>query len=281
MPKEKFDAGIKRSGLDADMTVDKRRVNMRRAAPASDPSPVFDSRPCARGTLYLIPVPLGPGPARDVLPEAVVARTAGLKHFIAENAKSARAFLKSLPCESPLREIDIQELGKYTPECELPRLLAPLLSGSDAGLVSEAGCPAVADPGAALVALAHDAGISVAPLVGPSSILLALMASGLSGQSFSFHGYLPVKDGPRRRRILELEEESRRTGRTQLFIETPYRNRQMFESLLAACSPRTRLGIATDLTLPGQRIMTKRRDDWRVTEFPDIDRRPTVFLLSA
>jgi 16S rRNA (cytidine1402-2'-O)-methyltransferase len=247
---------------------------MPREAPVADPSP-------RTGTLYLIPVPLGPMPARETLPETVIEHAARLKHFVAENAKSARAFLKSLPSESPLQEIDIRELNSHTPASELPRLLAPLRSGLDVGLVSEAGCPAVADPGAALVALAHEAGISVAPLVGPSSILLALMGSGLSGQSFSFHGYLPVKDGERKKRILELEDESRRSGRTQLFIETPYRNRRMFESLLDACSPRTRIGIATELTLPGQRIMVKRGGDWRAAEFPDIDKRPAVFLLSA
>ncbi|MDR1935411.1 MAG: SAM-dependent methyltransferase [Candidatus Accumulibacter sp.] len=233
------------------------------------------------GTLSLIPVPLGPSPARDVLPEPVIAQTARLRHFVAENAKSARAFLKSLPSESPLRQIDIQELNEHTPPDALPRLLAPLLAGDDAGLVSEAGCPAVADPGAALVALAHASGIAVAPLVGPSAILLALMGSGLSGQNFAFHGYLPAKDGQRQKRILELESESRRAGRTQLFIETPYRNRRLLESLLAACSPPTRIGVATDLTLPGQRFITLPCGEWKRRELPDIDRRPTVFLLLA
>jgi 16S rRNA (cytidine1402-2'-O)-methyltransferase len=216
-----------------------------------------------------------------VLPETVIGRAARLRHFVAENAKSARAFLKSLPSESPLQEIDIQELDEHTPESGIPRLLAPLLAGRDAGLISEAGCPAVADPGATLIALAHEAGIPVAPLVGPSSILLALMGSGLPGQSFSFHGYLPAGDDRRRKRILELEGESRRTGRTQLFIETPYRNRRMFASLLEVCAPRTRIGIAADLTLPGQRIATLSCGDWKRREFPDIDKRPAVFLLSA
>jgi 16S rRNA (cytidine1402-2'-O)-methyltransferase len=233
------------------------------------------------GTLYLIPVPLGPSPAREVLPETVVEQAARLRHFVAENAKSARAFLKSLPSESPLQEIDIQELNEHTLPDALPRLLAPLLAGHDTGLTSEAGCPAVADPGAALVALAHEANIPVAPLVGPSSILLALMGSGLSGQNFAFHGYLPIKDDQRQKRILELEGESRRASRTQLFIETPYRNRRMLESLLATCAPQTRIGIATDLTLPGQRIMTLPCRDWKHREFPEIDKRPTVFLLLA
>jgi 16S rRNA (cytidine1402-2'-O)-methyltransferase len=233
------------------------------------------------GTLYLIPVPLGPSPARDVLPAMVIGQAARLRHFVAENAKSARAFLKSLPSETPLQQIDIRELNEHTPRDALPRLLAPLLAGHDVGLVSEAGCPAVADPGAALVALAHESGIAVAPLAGPSSILLALMGSGLSGQNFAFHGYLPAKDDQRKKRILELESESRRAGRTQLFIETPYRNRRLLETLLAACSPQTRIAIATDLTLPGQRLMTMRCADWKRRDLPDIDRRPTVFLLLA
>jgi 16S rRNA (cytidine1402-2'-O)-methyltransferase len=253
------------------MTENRRPNDSRREAPVTS----------EKGTLSLIPVPLGSSPARDVLPETVIGRAARLKHFIAENAKSARAFLKSLPSESPLQEIDIQQLDEHTPPEALPRLLAPLLAGHDAGLISEAGCPAVADPGAALIALAHEAGIPVAPLVGPSSILLALMGSGFPGQNFAFHGYLPAKDDQRKQRILELEGESRRAGRTQIFIETPYRNRRMLEALIAACSPRTRIGIATDLTLPGQRIVTLPCGDWRRRELPDIDKRPTVFLLSA
>jgi 16S rRNA (cytidine1402-2'-O)-methyltransferase len=234
-----------------------------------------------KGALYLIPVPLGPSPAREVLPEAVVAQAARLKYFVAENARSARAFLKSLPLETPLQQIDIRELDEHTPPDALPPLIASLLAGNDLGLISEAGCPAVADPGAALVALAHEAGIPVRPLVGPSSILLALMGSGLCGQNFAFHGYLPAKDGPRRKRILELESESRRAARTQLFIEAPYRNRQMFESLLAVCSPQTRIGVAADLTLSSQRIMTLPCGEWKRRERPDIDKRPTVFLLLA
>ena len=238
-------------------------------------------QPSARGALYLIPVPLGSVPAREALPETVVAQAARLRYFVAENARSARAFLKSLPLERPLQQIDIRELNEHTPPDALLPLIAPLLAGHDAGLVSEAGCPTVADPGAALVALAHEAGIPVRPLVGPSSILLALMGSGLCGQNFALHGYLPAKDGPRRKRILELESESRRAARTQLFIEVPYRNRQMFESLLAACSPQTRIGIAADLTLESQRIMTLPCGEWKRRELPDIDKRQTVFLLLA
>jgi MAF protein len=264
-------------------TEDRGQNDLRREAPVTDLSSVLSPLSSEKGTLYLIPVPLGPSPVRDVLPETVIGRAARLRYFIAENAKSARAFLKSLPTptESPLQRIDIQSLDEHTSPDLFPRLLAPLLAGHDAGLISEAGCPAVADPGAALIALAHDAGIPVMPLAGPSSILLALMGSGLPGQNFAFHGYLPAKDDPRKKRILELESESRRAGRTQIFIETPYRNRRMLAALIAACAPRTRIGIATDLTLPGQRIVTLPRDGWQRRELPDIDQHPTVFLLSA
>lgn len=233
------------------------------------------------GRLYLIPVPLGTSPVAEVLPVSVIGHARRLKHFVAENAKSARAFLKSLPTDTPLQLIDIRELNEHTSQDAIPELLAPLLAGHDVGLISEAGCPAVADPGAALVARAHESGITVLPLVGPSSLLLALMGSGLSGQSFAFNGYLPAKEDQRRKRILELELDSRRQQRTQLFIETPYRNRQMFQALLSTCAPQTRIAIATDLTLSSEHIMTKRVADWRRQDMPDIEKRPTVFLLQA
>ena len=233
------------------------------------------------GTLFLIPVPLGPTPVDAVLPASVIQTARGLTRFVAENAKSARAFLKTLPTETPLQQIAIQELNEHTPGKALPDLLAPLLSGHDVGLISEAGCPAIADPGAALVALAHEADIPVVPFVGPSSILLALMGSGLSGQNFSFHGYLPAKDEPRRRKIQELERESRKERRTQLFIETPYRNRQMLQALIDICAPGTRVCIASNLTLPTERILTRTTRDWKTSAFPDIEKQPTVFLLQA
>ena len=233
------------------------------------------------GRLYLIPVPLGQTPVDEVLPPAVSDCAKRLTHFVAENAKSARAFLKSLPCATPLQQIEITELSEHTPASALPGLLTPLLAGIDVGLISEAGCPAVADPGANLVALAHDQGIEVFPLVGPSSILLSLMGSGLSGQNFAFHGYLPAKDEPRKQKIHELEKDSRHEKRTQIFIETPYRNRQMLEALISACAPETRICVATDLTLPGESITTRTAKQWRRQEPPDIDRRPTVFLLQA
>jgi 16S rRNA (cytidine1402-2'-O)-methyltransferase len=234
-----------------------------------------------KGRLYLIPVPLGLTPVDAVLPQAVRDCARQLTHFVAENAKSARAFLKSLPSATPLQQIAITELNEHTPASALPDLLAPLLAGIDVGLISEAGCPAVADPGSNLVALAHQNGIQVLPLVGPSSILLALMGSGLSGQSFAFHGYLPAKDEQRKQRLKELEKDSRQEKRTQIFIETPYRNRQMLETLISFCSPDTKICVATDLTMESECIMTRTPAQWRRQEMPSIDRRPTVFLLQA
>lgn len=234
-----------------------------------------------KGTLYLIPVPLGQSPLEVVLPPAVRDCAKRLTHFVAENAKSARAFLKTLPTELPLQQIEIHELSEHTPVSALPALLAPLLAGKDIGLISEAGCPAVADPGANLVALAQREGVRVVPMVGPSSILLALMGSGLSGQNFAFHGYLPVKDEERQKRLRDLEKDSRQEKRAQIFIETPYRNRQMLDTLIKTCADSTRICVATDLTLDSESIMTRTPAEWRRQALPEIDRRPTVFLLQA
>lgn len=234
-----------------------------------------------KGKLFLIPVTLGKSTNSSVLPDGAMECAKQLTHFIAENAKSARAFLKSLPSSTPLQQLHICELNEHTGREELSGFLTPLLSGTDVGLISEAGCPAVADPGANLVALAHELGITVVPLVGPSSILLALMASGLSGQNFAFHGYLPAKTDQRDKKIRELEKSSRLEKRTQIFIETPYRNRQMLESLTKSCSPTTRICIATDLTLESEHISTNTCGEWKKQALPEIDRRPTVFLLQA
>lgn len=212
---------------------------------------------------------------------AVLERVQALDTYVAEHAKSARAFLKAAAHPLPLQQIAISELNEHTRENEVTALLAPLRAGKDVGLISEAGCPAVADPGAALVAQAQAAGIRVIPMVGPSSILLALMASGLSGQNFAFHGYLPTKEDERRKRIRVLENESRQAKQTQIFIETPYRNRAMFDTLLAACASQTRLCIATDLSLTSESVCTRSIFQWQKCEAPDFDRRPTVFLLLA
>ena len=241
------------------------------------------------GTLYLIPNSLGPGALDEVLPASVRQTTAQLDYFIAENAKTARAFLKLVstthPLGKPLQEIEIRELNINTAASELPALLAPLLAGRNAGLVSEAGVPAVADPGADLVRLAHQKNIPVKPLVGPSSILLALMASGLNGQSFAFQGYLPTDSGQRANRLRQLEQRSRQEKQTQIFIETPYRNEAMLEAIANHCTSSTLLTVATDLTLETETVRTQSVQIWKseitAGRFPDFKKKPTVFLLLA
>lgn len=244
------------------------------------------------GTLFLIPNTLGPtdahpGALNHVIPGQVQALTAGLDYFVAENAKTARAFLKLVaidhPLAKPLQEIDIAELNVNTPPAALAGLLAPLLAGRDGGLVSEAGVPAVADPGADLVRLAHQHGVTVRPLVGPSSLLLAVMASGLNGQSFAFNGYLPTDAAQRKVRIKELEQRSARERQTQLFIETPYRNGSMLEALIANCNDSTLICVATDITLVSESIQTMNGAAWKrhvsAGKTPDFHKKPTVFLL--
>ena len=243
------------------------------------------------GTLFLIPNTLGPTEAQagaldGVLPGQVQAITSQLGYFVAENAKTARAFLKLVavdhPLSRPLQEIRIAELNVNTPAAALSALLEPLLAGEDAGLVSEAGVPAVADPGADLVRLAHQHGITVRPLVGPSSLLLAVMASGLNGQSFAFNGYLPTDAAARSKRIRDLEARSRNEKQTQLLIETPYRNGQMLEALVASCQPGTLVCVATDLSLASESVRTMTAAKWKAQlaagKAPDFHKKPTVFL---
>lgn len=236
--------------------------------------------PARAGILYLVPTLLGPAEVAASLPATVARTVLGLDGFIAESAKSARQFLKAIEHPGPLSSVHIVELNEHTPDSALPGLLAPVRDGKRIGLLSEAGCPAVADPGAGLVALAHRDGLRVIPLVGPSSLLLALMASGLNGQSFCFHGYLPTERTARAGAIRRLEADSLGSGACQLFIEVPYRNNNMLATLLDTCGPATRLCLATELTLPGESIRTLRIDQWR-RAVPDLDRRPTVFLLQA
>lgn len=246
------------------------------------------------GTLYLIPNTLGPTEATPhalshILPEQVQDIASKLDYFVAENAKTARAFLKLVgighPLAKPLQEIQIAELNVNTPAQALAALLAPLLEGRDAGLVSEAGVPAVADPGADLVRLAHQHGIAVRPLVGPSSLLLAVMASGLNGQSFAFNGYLPTDAAQRSKRIVQLEQRSRSEKQTQLLIETPYRNGAMLEAIVAACQPGTLVCVATDLSLPTESVRTLTAAKWKAQlaagKAPDFHKKPTVFLFLA
>jgi 16S rRNA (cytidine1402-2'-O)-methyltransferase len=231
--------------------------------------------------LWLLPVALGDTPWQNCLPAATRDAACRLTHFVAENAKTARAELKRIGHPIALRDLAIEQLPEQPAATDIERLLAPLRAGIDLGLMSEAGCPAVADPGALLVRRAHELGMTVKPLVGPSSLLLALMASGLDGQCFCFHGYLPARDPERGQRIGELERESARQRQTQIFIETPYRNLALFKTLLTACRPQTRLCLATDLSLGSEQIRMQRVADWRASPLPALDKRPTVFLLLA
>ncbi|HTR05716.1 MAG TPA: SAM-dependent methyltransferase [Paraburkholderia sp.] len=236
------------------------------------------------GTLYLIPNTLGEGDdaaLNAVLPAPVRERAGTLASYIGENAKTTRAFLKRVGTTRPIQEIEIRELNVNTPAGEIDKLLAPLLAGIDTGLVSEAGVPAVADPGALLVRRAHERGIKVVPLVGPSSILLALMASGLNGQSFAFHGYLPVDANERVKKLRELEQISRKGKQTQIFIETPYRNRTLLDALIATCAPSTLVCVAADLTLPTETIVSRAISDWKKKPTPELHKRPAIFLLLA
>jgi 16S rRNA (cytidine1402-2'-O)-methyltransferase len=234
------------------------------------------------GRLYLVPNALGPGALEAVLPASVISLAARLDYFIGENAKSTRAFLKRVgetaPLARPIRDIDIVELDVSTPADALPAMLAPILAGRDGGLVSEAGCPAVADPGAALVRLAHERAIEVCPLVGPSSILLALMASGLDGQRFAFNGYLPTDPHARAEAIREAEQRSIRLHQTQLFIETPYRNQALFAALIEHLHADTLVCVACDLTLDSQWVATRSVKGWKQVEV-NLAKRPAIFLL--
>jgi 16S rRNA (cytidine1402-2'-O)-methyltransferase len=229
--------------------------------------------------LYAIPASLG-GPVVDSLPAAVLENVRKLRDFVAENPKTARAFLAEAKMPCPIAQLSILRLDEHTPADAVPSLLAPLRAGRALGLLAEAGCPAIADPGASLVEAAHNEGFRVAPLVGPSSITLALMASGLDGQRFAFCGYLPREPGPRERRIRELEMRSRRERETQIFIETPYRNDALLGGLLARLAPTTLLCVASDLTLPSEKIVTRPVAAWRRSAVT-LGRKPTVFLLNA
>lgn len=233
------------------------------------------------GTLYLIPVTLGDDLIQKALPPDVVSITQKLDTFVVENEKTARRFLGAIKTHKPVRELTMLALNEHTTDQELPALLAPLLEGRDIGLMSEAGCPGVADPGAKLAALAHRKGIRVAPLVGPSSILLGLMASGLDGQRFTFLGYIPSEKAARVQKLREIEQTSRKNRETQIFIETPYRNQHLLEDILASCNGETRLCIACNVSLEDELIVTKRIADWKNTSLPDLHKKPTVFLLLA
>jgi 16S rRNA (cytidine1402-2'-O)-methyltransferase len=234
-----------------------------------------------RGRLFVVPNLLGVVAPDAVLPARTIAVARSLAHFVVENAKPARAFLKTLAPHLTVREIHIVELGESPSAARCAELLAPARSGVDVGLLSDAGCPGVADPGALLVAQAHRDAITVVPLVGPSAVLLALMASGMNGQGFAFHGYLPVRAEERAQAIRRIETDSQRSGYAQLFIETPYRNVTLLGSLVATCKPTTRLCVAADLTTESESVISRPVRDWRSADLAGYAKRPAIFVLEA
>jgi len=233
------------------------------------------------GTLHLIPVGLGDSPIHAWLPAQAQAQAGGLKLYIAESAKVARAFLKLTPLQHPLQEVTIHELNTRIDDETLENWLAPLKSGTDIGLVSDAGCPAIADPGARAVALAHRWGAAVKPWVGPSSILLGLMASGLDGQRFAFHGYAPIEPAERIKQLKAWEQISAKQKQSQLFIETPYRNQAMFTSLIEHLKGNTQLCIARSVTTADEWICTRTIAQWKHQAAPVLDKHPTLFIFQA
>ena len=230
--------------------------------------------------LYLIPVTLGETPVGQVLPSYNREVIMGIRHFIVENIRTARRFLRQTDREFPIDDSTFFEMGKHADERLFSQYLQPLREGKPVGVISEAGCPAVADPGADIVGIAQREGLRVVPLVGPNSMIMAVMSSGLGGQSFAFNGYLPVDPSDRAKKLKMLESRAWTEGQTQLFIETPYRNHKMFQSLLAALRPQTRLCIAAGITTPDEYIRTLRISEWRGKELSDLSKVPAIFLIN-
>ncbi|HYQ57125.1 MAG TPA: SAM-dependent methyltransferase [Draconibacterium sp.] len=230
-------------------------------------------------TLYLVPNVLAEVDWQAVLPAQVEPILTNTKYFIVENIRTARRFMKQINREIDIDACTFYEINKRTKAADLPRFLEPITDGHDVAVISEAGCPGVADPGAEVVKIAHKKGFKVAPIVGPSSILLALMASGMNGQNFAFRGYLPVKPQERVRALQELEKKIKNTRQTQLFIETPYRNNQLIADVLKACSPATMFCIAANITGKDEYIKTKSIQDWKKSGTPDLHKQPVIFLL--
>lgn len=229
--------------------------------------------------LYLIPVTLGPTAIDKVLPAYNREVILGIRHFIVEEIRTARRFLKAVERSIDIDSLTFYEMGKHADANRFSQFLAPLRKGESVGVISEAGCPAVADPGADIVAIAQREGLQVVPLVGPSSILLAVMASGFNGQSFAFHGYLPIDSAQRSKRLKQLEARARAEKQTQLFIETPYRNAKLFADILSACSPQTKLCVAAGLTTDDEYIRTRTLKEWKQKGLPDLGKIPAIFLI--
>lgn len=232
-------------------------------------------------TLYLIPVTLGETPLEQVLPSYNKEVILSVKHFIVEEVRTARRFLKQVDRNINIDDLTFYPMGKHADVSLFSKYLDVLRKGEDMGIISEAGCPAVADPGADVVAIAQREGLHVVPLVGPSSILLAVMGSGFNGQSFAFHGYLPINPGERSKRLKQLEVRSASEHQTQLFIETPYRNHKMIADILSTCSPRTRLCIASGLTTEQEYLRSHTIKEWKQMSLPDLKKIPTIFAIYA
>jgi len=230
--------------------------------------------------LFLVPNVLSEADWQNVLPAGVFSILTNTRYFIVENVRTARRFLKLVNKEIDIDSLTFFELNKYTQATDLPKFLIPIEQGFDVAVISEAGCPGVADPGADIVKIAHEKNITVMPVVGPSSILLALMASGLNGQNFTFHGYLPVKPHERTRAIASLEKQVKNSQQTQIFIETPYRNNQMVNDLLKTCSPSTLLCVAANITGENEFIATNTIQQWKKS-VPDLHKIPAIFLIGA
>lgn len=228
--------------------------------------------------LYLLPVTLGDTPVDSVLPAYNKEVIKDIRHFIVEDVRSARRFLKKVDREADIDSMTFYPLNKHTSPNDISGYLQPLLEGHPMGVISEAGCPAVADPGADVVAIAQQKNLKVVPLVGPSSIILSVMASGFNGQSFAFNGYLPIEPGERAKKLKQLEQRVYAEHQTQLFIETPYRNNKMLEDILHNCHPQTKLCIAANITCEGQFIRTKTVKNWQ-GNLPDLTKIPCIFLL--
>ncbi|MCF6307991.1 MAG: SAM-dependent methyltransferase [Flavobacteriaceae bacterium] len=231
-----------------------------------------------QGNLYLIPCTLGETAPLEVLPLLVKKAVEEIDIYIVENEKIARRFIKNICPKKSQPDLHISLINKYTEASEIPNMLLPCLDGQDVGVISDAGCPGIADPGAAVVEQAHLKGIKVVPLVGPSSILLAMMASGFNGQNFSFNGYLPIDKRERRIEIKRLERLSEEQNQSQLFIETPYRNNQMLESIISTLQPQSKLCVACDITLSTEYIKTLTANEWKKTKV-DLHKRPTLFII--
>lgn len=232
----------------------------------------------AFGTVYLIPCPLGEVPPLEVLPLSVKRAVEQIDHYVVEHEKQARRFIKSIVPRKSQPDLHINLINKFTDPSEIPAYLQPCLEGYNLGVISDAGCPGIADPGAAVVSEAHRKGIRVVPLVGPSSILMSMMASGFNGQNFAFNGYLPIDKRERKQAIKRLERRSADEGQSQALIETPYRNNQLLEALTQALQPQTELCVACDISLPTEYIKTQSISQWAKTKV-DLNKRPTVFII--